>query len=70
MGYDPDALELHTDWVPVSPEAEQVIFQRVLASIRLALGISQDAFERALSGPPVNDPLHFPRHSARHAVSL
>ncbi|WP_460630226.1 helix-turn-helix domain-containing protein [Intrasporangium mesophilum] len=69
MGYDPDAVELHTDWVPVSPEAEQVILQRVLASIRLALGISEDAFERALSGPAVNDPLHFPQHSAPHAVS-
>ncbi len=70
MGDGPDAVELHTDWVPVSPEAEQVVFQRVIASIRMALGISEDDFERALSGPAVNDSLHFAQHSALQTASL
>jgi hypothetical protein len=70
MGSDREAVELPTDWVPVSPDAEQAIFQRVVASIRMALGISQDAFDRALSAPALNDLLHFAQHSGLRAASL
>jgi transcriptional regulator with XRE-family HTH domain len=49
MGFDPDAQELLTDWVPVSADAGQVIFDRALASLRLAVGVSECDLRRALA---------------------
>ncbi|WP_323096660.1 helix-turn-helix transcriptional regulator [Intrasporangium sp. YIM S08009] len=59
MGHDPGARELVTDWVPVSPEVGRAALERVLASVRLAVGVSEEDLRRAIlgaAGGPVQRP--------------
>lgn len=51
MGFDPDAMELITDWVPVSPQAARAVVDRVVCSLGLAVGVSEsDLRWAALTG--------------------
>ncbi|GAB3883814.1 helix-turn-helix domain-containing protein [Terrabacter terrigena] len=48
MGYDPDAVELVTDWVPVSPEVGLAVVDRVVSSLGLAVGVSESDLQWAV----------------------
>lgn len=48
MGYDPDAVELITGWVPVSREVGRAVVDRVVSSLGLAVGVSETDLHRAI----------------------
>lgn len=59
MGHDPGARELVTDWVPVSQDVGRAVVERVLTSVRLAVGVSEEDLRQAILGAadaPVQPP--------------
>ena len=59
MGHDPGARELVVDWVPVSSEVGRAVVQRILTSVRLAVGVSEENLRQAILGAdePVQRPV-------------